>query len=236
MHGTTGAGYAPVPPPLPSDGVPNPNALRDVLNALERPTTLVTLGPLTNLASLLTADSTLSETLVERHIGMFGTLLERGSVHRWADFNAWCDPEATDRVLRASLETFMVGLDVTRRMTLSSRGVDSLVGSSDPLVGWLGQALRYYVESHYKQRNLNACVVNDILPVGELLCPGVLTFTERRLEVGLEAERHRGRTRESPGGYPTWVATSVDTQQMRRLLARVLGNDWLTLETARGDV
>jgi pyrimidine-specific ribonucleoside hydrolase len=235
MHGPTGAGYAPVPPPHPSDGVPNPNVLRDVLDALERPTTLVTLGPLTNLARALTGDSTLTDVRIERHIGMFGTLLERGSVHRWADFNAWCDPEATDRVLRADLETFMVGLDVTRRMTLSSHGVDSLVGSSDPLVGWLGQALRYYVESHLKQRSLNGCVVNDVLPVGELLCPGVLTFTDRRLEVGFEAEGDRGRTRESPRGYPTCVATTVDAQQVRRLLARVLGNDWLTLETVRGD-
>jgi purine nucleosidase len=234
-HGPTGAGYAPVGPPQPSDGIVNTNVLRDILAAMHRPTTLVTLGPLTNLAWTLHEDGAFAETQIERHLGMFGTLRERGNVDRWADFNAWCDPEATDRVLRAGLDTFMVGLDVTRQLLLSAPGIDLLARSSDPLVGWLAQALRYYVESHRRQRSLNGCVLNDVLPVGELLSPGMLTFTKCRLKVGFEAEGDRGRTTEHPRGYPTWVATTVDTQRMRTLLRRVFGNDWLALEIAGGD-
>jgi len=234
-HGPTGSGYAPVPPPQPSDGAANTNALRDVLAAMSGPITLVTLGPLTNLARTLQEDAGLAKAKIRRHIGMFGTLRERGSVNRSADFNAWCDPEAADWVLRANLDTLMVGLDVTRQMLLSAPGIALLARSSDPLVGWLGQALRYYVESHRRERSLNGCVVNDVLPVGELLSPGMLTFTKHRLRVGLENEEDRGRTKEHPGGHPTWVATAVDARRMRTLLGKVLGNDWLALETAGGN-
>ncbi len=234
MHGPSGAGYSPVPQPQPSDSEPNPDVLLEILAGLDRPITLVTLGPLTNLAQALRKDTALVRARIERHIGMFGSVHERGSTSRRADFNAWCDPEATDRVLRTGLNTFMVGLDVTRQMTLETSEVDPLAQSSDPLVRWLGQALQYYVESHVKQRSVSGCVVNDVLTVGELLSPGMLTFAERRLKVDLDDGQGRGHTREHPGGCATWVATGVDTGQMRRLLGRVLGQDWLDPETAGG--
>jgi inosine-uridine nucleoside N-ribohydrolase len=100
---------------------------------------------------------------------MFGNINERGNTNRWADFNAWCDPEATEVVLRAELGTTMVGLDVTRRMTMTARQVDRLRTSNDRLVAWLGEALRFYVEFHKSQERLDGCVVNDVLPIGELI-------------------------------------------------------------------
>ncbi len=235
MHGSNGAGYAPVPPAKPADSKPNGNVLHDVLSAIDKPVILVTLGPLTNLAQLLLRDVTLAEAQIVRHIGMFGSIYEPSEVQRWADFNTWSDPEAADQVLRAGLDTLMVGLDVTRQIVLRPDEVESLTRLADPLVRWLGKALRYYVESHRKRRGLNGCVVNDVLPIGELLTPGMLTCEQRRIEVGLGADADRGRTREDPRGCPTRVATSVDTLVMRRLLGRVFGDEWLALADVGGN-
>jgi inosine-uridine nucleoside N-ribohydrolase len=226
-HGVTGVGYAPVPPDPTSISSPGGKTvgpvIANVLAGLNRPVTLVTLGPLTNLASALLHDPALVRSRVRRHIGMFGTVKAAGNTNRWADFNAWADPEAADIVLRADLGTEMVGLDVTRKMVLTAEEMERFAGSRDPLIGWLGQALRFYVEFHRIQERLDGCVVNDVLTIGELLDPGLLSFSNLPLAVDLDEGEHRGHTRISPGGSTLRVALEVDVGRMRELLQRVFG-------------
>lgn len=222
-HGPTGVGYADVPDERPIRA--NPTVLVDALTAGRQPVVLITLGPLTNLAHALAADETNVRRHVVRHIGMFGNLNERGNTNRWADFNAWCDPEALERVLAARIPSEMVGLDVTRRMTFAAHDVAAYVASGDPLVRWLGRALEYYVEFHRAQERLDGCVVNDVLPLGELLVPGLMTFERHPLTVDLHDGEHRGHTRVTREGVLTPVALRVDIPEMRRLLGRVFGGD-----------
>ena len=67
-------------------------------------------------------------------------------------------------------------------------------------------------------------MVNDVLPLGELLSPGLLTLAQLRLDVNLGDGEHRGHTVESPKGTPTQVAVQVDIPTMRELLGRVFGS------------
>jgi purine nucleosidase len=223
-HGPTGVGYAPVADETPVPA--NPTVLLDVLEEVDWPVTLVTLGPLTNLALALEVGGEFVRQRVARHIGMFGNIRERGNTNRWADFNAWSDPEAAYQVLRAGLNSEMVGLDVTRRMELSAGVVERLAGSPSPLTAWLGEALRFYVQFHRSQERLDGCVVNDVLPVGELIRPGLLTLADLPLAVDLGEGEHRGRTVERPDGVSTRVAMQVDVPAMRQLLDRVFGKGW----------
>jgi purine nucleosidase len=220
-HGESGVGYARVPAEQAGHRIANPDVLLAVLSELDAPVTLVTLGPLTNLAHALARDAALVRRRVARHLGMFGNMRERGNTNRWADFNAWCDPEAADAVIRADLPTEMVGLDVTRRMTFSANDVRSLAASPDRLARWLERALWFYVEFHRHQERLDGCVVNDVLPIGELIAPGVLGWQALPLTVDLDDGPHRGHTRERAEGTPTRVAMEVDVATMRELLQRV---------------
>ena len=220
-HGESGVGYATVT--AASAVTPQPTALVTVLRDAPKPLTLVTIGPLTNLAHALETDADLVRRRILRHVGMFGNISERGNTNRWADFNTWSDPEAADRVLRARLPTVMVGLDVTRQMTLSRAEVAHLAESDDELTRWLGDALRFYVEFHNRQERLDGCVVNDVLTIGELVRPGLLILEERRLVVDLDEGDHRGHTREHVNGTATAVAMGVDIPRMRKLLGRVWG-------------
>ena len=219
-HGSSGVGYAAVPPAEPVDA--DPTALTKLLDEQLGPVTLVTLGPLTNLAHALEADTPLIRQRVSRHIGMFGSLQERGSTARRADFNAWCDPEAVDRVLRADLRTVMVGLDVTRRVVVSTGEIDRLTVNRDPLVSWLGHALRFSAEFHRRERGLDGCVVNDVLPIGEIIFPGLLRLAEASLVTDLGDGEDRGWIREAPGGCHKQVALGVDIDKMKGMLQRVM--------------
>lgn len=219
MHGASGVGYAAVTaaPALSAD----PLALLRVLGSTA-PVTLLTLGPLTNLAHALDRDAAAVQRAVIRHVAMLGAFAERGASDRLADFNAWADPEAADRVLRAGLPTTLVPLDVTRRVALHAGQVARLGASHDALTRWLAGALRFSVEAHRVARGLVGCVVNDVLTLGEVLAPGLLTFAERRIVVDLDEGEQRGHTREREDGVPIQVATEVDVERMRTLLARVL--------------
>jgi purine nucleosidase len=218
-HGPSGLGYA----ELPAAGV-----ILDFVKSLERlladqaePVTLVTLGPLTSLALALRSDAELVRAKVGRHLAMVGNIAAQGNTTPYAEFNAWCDPEALDLVLRAELPTELVGLDVTRQMVLAPQEIARLAqaGGGEPRARWMADALRFYVEFHKRAEGLDGCVVNDVLPIAALLQPAVLVFEQQRLVVDLEEGDHRGHTRPDPGGARVRVATRVDVAPARRLLA-----------------
>jgi len=219
-HGASGLGYAELPPA---------GVILEWVKSLDRlladqpePVTLVTLGPLTGLALALRREPDLVRAKVARHIAMVGNLAARGNTTRYAEFNAWCDPEALDAVFRAELPTEMVGLDVTREAVLGPQEVTRLAHSSSPLARWIHDALRFYVEFHKQAEGLDGCIVNDVLPIAALIRPEALEFEEQRLVVDLGKEEgegkgkagagedQRGRTRAQPDGARVRVATRVD--------------------------
>jgi purine nucleosidase len=216
-HGDSGLGYA---------ALPRAGVTLDFVRSLERllaeqpePVTLVTLGPLTGLALALRSDAALVRATVTRHIAMVGNLSAAGNTTRYSEFNAWCDPEAVDVVLRAELPTEMVGLDVTRQAVLAAHEITRLAHTGAPQAQWIEDALRCYVEFHKKYEQLDGCIVNDILPIAALIEPAVLTFAEQRLVVDLEDGEHRGHTRLDPAGARVRVATQVDMALVRPLLS-----------------
>jgi inosine-uridine nucleoside N-ribohydrolase len=216
-HGESGLGYAEVPPA---------GVILDFVKSLDRmlaeqpqPVTLVTLGPVTSLALALRRDPELVRGKVTRHIAMIGNIGAQGNTTRYAEFNAWCDPEALDIVLRAELPTELVGLDVTRQMVLAPGETTRLAHSGAGHARWIQDALRFYMEFHKRQEGLDGCIVNDVLPIAELVKPGALTFDERRLVVDLEDGEHRGHTRVDPAGARVKVATHVDLALVRPLLS-----------------
>ncbi|MBE2237229.1 MAG: nucleoside hydrolase [Caldilineaceae bacterium] len=75
--------------------------------------TLVTLGPLTNLAAALTVEPRLAAWVKECYI-MGGNANCVGNVTPAAEFNIWCDPEAARIVFHAGMKCLMVGWEHCR--------------------------------------------------------------------------------------------------------------------------
>lgn len=72
--------------------------------------TLVTLGPLTNIALALEKDPSISTKIKHCYV-MGGTSDGTGNVSAAAEFNIWVDPEAAKRVFDSGLKITMVGWD-----------------------------------------------------------------------------------------------------------------------------
>ncbi len=220
-HGESGLGEA----ALPAAGVilDFVKPLDRLLAELDEPVTLVTLGPVTGLALALRRDPQLVRAKVARHLAMIGNLRAAGNTTKYAEFNAWCDPEALAEVLGAELPTELVGLDVTRKLVLRGADIDRLGRVDEEMARWLHAALRFYLAFHRDHDKLDGCVINDVLPIVELIAPGTLTFEPLRLAVDLEDGELRGRTRIAPEGARARVATAVRPEVAHRLLVdRVL--------------
>jgi purine nucleosidase len=119
IHGKDGMGDA----GLPVDGrVPSAGHAATALIAASHAhpgLTLVTLGPLTNVALALRLDPTLADR-VGACIVMGGVSDGIGNMTEVAEFNIWVDPEAAEIVFASGMPITMVGWDISRKHALIS--------------------------------------------------------------------------------------------------------------------
>jgi purine nucleosidase len=135
VHGADGMGDIGLPL---TGGEPAPEHAVDVLIELARrypgEITLVTLGPLTNIALALRKAPDIAG-LFDRVVMMAGTGDGTGNVTPAAEFNVYVDPEAADVVFRSGMPLEMVGWDVSRNdATLTPADAEELAA-----VGPLGE-------------------------------------------------------------------------------------------------
>lgn len=136
VHGQDGMGDIGLPDP---SRVATPGHAIDVLTSLPRQhpgeLTLVTLGPLTNLAAALVRDRALLS--VFRHVYcMAGAADLNGNFSAGAEFNVWVDPEAAAIVLAAATpeKVTWVGIDIARQAAvMTPADQEVLTGIGTPL-------------------------------------------------------------------------------------------------------
>ncbi|URN96452.1 MAG: ribonucleoside hydrolase RihC [Candidatus Pristimantibacillus lignocellulolyticus] len=86
------------------------NAMYRVIMASEEPITIVPIGPLTNIALLLSMYPDVKTNIAE--IVLMGGSTTRGNFGVMSEFNIAADPEAAKMVFQSNLPIVMVGLDV----------------------------------------------------------------------------------------------------------------------------
>lgn len=98
--------------------------------------TLITLGPLTNVAVGLKVNP-LTVQKFRAVVAMGGAIGVPGNVSPVAEFNMYVDPHAAHRVFRASLPLTLVPLDVTTRVGVTRAGLGAWVDASPDPIGRL---------------------------------------------------------------------------------------------------
>jgi purine nucleosidase len=115
VHGQDGMGEIglPLSGRTPADG----HAVDVIIDTIRRfagEITLVTLGPLTNVAVALTRDPALA-SMVNECVVMGGIGLGHGNVVPAAEYNIWVDPDAAKIVFESGLPITMVGWDISQK-------------------------------------------------------------------------------------------------------------------------
>jgi purine nucleosidase len=125
-HGPAGIGYAELPPP--SRAISERHGVDLIVEtARERPgeITLVTLGPLTNLAVALEREPALPR-LLRRHVLMGGAFGAQGNTTPTTEWNIHCDPEAARICFGAWASALDAGPSIPRPIAL---GLDVTEGA-----------------------------------------------------------------------------------------------------------
>jgi purine nucleosidase len=113
FHGRDGLGDGDYPAPKrAAESEPAVDAIIRLINA-EPGLTLVTLGPLTNIALAVKRDASIVSK-VGRCVVMGGAPCCEGNVTPAAEYNIWVDPEAARIVFRSGLKIEMIGWHVSR--------------------------------------------------------------------------------------------------------------------------
>lgn len=113
FHGVDGMGNMHYPAPRQSAETEHAvTQLIDRFRAAKNDIDLVTLGPLTNLATALAIEPELAKWVRHCYI-MGGAAATLGNVTPAAEYNFWCDPEAAKRVLHSGLPITLLGWELS---------------------------------------------------------------------------------------------------------------------------
>jgi pyrimidine-specific ribonucleoside hydrolase len=183
-HGEDGLGGSAEklgPPARPLAPRPAVETIATILEAADRPVTIAAIGPLTNIAAVLSSYPD-AAAMIDRIVVMGGAVAE-GNITPAAEFNVWSDPEAARRVLVDSeVAVTVVPLDLTHQAWF---GRDWLGALSDS--GKVGAALveltTPYRKLYRKILTKDVLVLHDIVALVEIIWPGTLTVHPYRVDV-----------------------------------------------------
>ncbi len=197
-HGEYGIGYAELAFEAelqPEDlAVQAPGEMLRVAAEAAEPITLICLGPLTNMALALALDRPLLQRQVAEIVLMGGEPNGNGNVTPVSEFNFWCDPEAAEMVFQSGIPIRMVGLNVTRRMVLTTQAIEQLSADASPELRWWGDMLRFYEEFHRTREGLEGCIINDPLALALAIAPEFGDAQPMYVEISLNDDLTRGQS------------------------------------------
>ena len=150
--------------------------------------TIITTGPMTNLASVLSSYPTLS-SWKGKVIFMGGALTVRGNVNHFAEANIFKDPEVAKIVVESGLDVTMIGLDVTERTRLYRTNAEKWKDRGSEIGETLGSMLDYYIDNTL---GMDETYVHDPSAVIVSLHPEYYSFLPLPLTVETEG-LDRGR-------------------------------------------
>ncbi len=261
-HGPRGLGYAELPPA--AAALSERHAVDLLIDeARRRPgeLTLVTLGPLTNLAIAVLREPGLPR-LYRRYVLMGGAYRSPGNTAPTTEWNINVDPDAAKVVFAAWSAAreadpsigrpVALGLDVTERAKITpehvvalarragstpddslalSRGEDPMQATrsvaSNPIVRYVADALRFYMEFHSRYDGFYGAFIHDPLAVAAALDPTLIRTEALAVDVELGGTLTTGETvtdwRRVWGREPNIdVAVEADAAEfLRRFVERV---------------
>lgn len=152
VHGPTGLDGADLPLPTleesPGHAV---DRIVELVNSSNRPVTLCTLGPMTNLALALVRDPGIAGH-IEQVVMMGGGFFEGGNTTPAAEFNIYVDPHAAHVVFTSGIPIVMMPLDVTHKALITPNRLEqfSALGTAagDAVAGMLGFYDRWDIEKY----------------------------------------------------------------------------------------
>jgi inosine-uridine nucleoside N-ribohydrolase len=209
--------------PVTDSGLDAPRLLASIASAHAGKLSLVSLGPLTNIADALRSDPSLAANLAGFYI-MGGAVDVPGNVQlpggdmSATEWNFYADPRAAAIVFQSGAPITLVSLDATNTVPLTGSYLKLLEANHQTPVADFAYHLfkrnQFLFEpgAYYLWDTLAAVLFTD---------PILSTFREERLQV-IEDGPESGRTAIAPTGPTIRIPASVDAARFQHLFLDVL--------------
>jgi pyrimidine-specific ribonucleoside hydrolase len=192
-HGENGLGGAVFPEPTTKPvATPAAEIIRQIVRKYPGEVTLITIGPLTNIATALNSDPELASMV--RALVMMGGSLSGGNITPAAEFNVYVDPEAARIIFQSGIPVTMVGLDVTRRTSLTDDHVRTLEAAQNPVSQAAAKIGRNAINHNRERGYLVGPNMHDSLAVAGFLDPAILKLQDYYVDVETTGELTAGET------------------------------------------
>lgn len=180
--------------------------------------TLVTLGPLTNVAAALLRDPGLAQ-LVHHCVMMGGTSDSIGNVTPVSEYNIWADPEAAKIVFESGLPIEMIGWDISRKYaTFSPPESAALRAIGTPLAAFCVDIQSAVDSFATSTTQLKGYDLPDPIAMAAALDPAVVEYEHWTVVIETEGALCRGQTVVDPLrllGQPPNVQVAVRASRAR---------------------
>jgi purine nucleosidase len=152
------------------EAVAGPAFIVRAVEAASNPLTVITLGPLTNVAIALAFAPQIAEG-IERVVSMGGAVRVEGNATPAAEFNILADPEAAAIVLRSGVEITLVPLDATMKVIFPGEWSERLRGSDDEVERFAGELGSHVTKVYRQYYGIDGFALHDPLAVGVAVDP-----------------------------------------------------------------
>lgn len=212
IHGKTGLD-GPVFPPL-RKAVEPEHAVQFLIRTLlasQGDITVVTSGPMTNLAMALRLEPGIADKI--QRIVLMGGSYTNGNVTPAAEFNILADPEAAHVCFTAGRPVTMIGLDVTRRVLCYPETVERMAKVGNAASRLFVDLMGHFCKTQKEVFGWEGGPLHDPVTIASLLDPELVATKPMNARIDLSHGDSYGRTNCDCFGYlglPVTADVAVD--------------------------
>ena len=178
--------------------------------------TVVTTGPMTNLALALRLEPKIKENI--REVIFMGGTTDYGNVSPAAEFNILVDPEACYIVLHSGLKVKMVGLNVTRKALVNKEIIAKVRAIGNTASRMVGDLLDVFLENQIKTFGIKEAPLHDPVTIASMIDESCVTFKPYKVDVDISHGPSYGRTNVDMFDYlkqkkNCFVAIDIDNEK-----------------------
>lgn len=189
--------------------------------------TLLTLGPLTNVAVACELAPDFLD-LLQRLVVMGGAVRTGGDVTAAAEFNIYADTVSAASVLLSPSTRTMLPLDIVNRVSLSYDQFDRLKQTRPFELKWFfDELLPFALRTHHEELGLEGLPLREVTALAAVAEPRFFDSSPMNLAIESAGHLTRGATVFDQRRIPRWqtnvdVVDEIDVQGVLDYVARVL--------------
>lgn len=228
IHGESGLdGFVFPPLTLKYDSRHATKFMIDTLLETKDRVTIVTTGPMTNLALAIRLEPKILGKIEE--VVLMGGSIANGNVTPAAEFNIFTDPEAAHIIFNSKLKVKMIGLDVTRQVLVLPEIIERMRPYSNKSSKLFVNLMNVFNENQKKVFGFAGGPLHDPITIAYLIDPSILDFKYLHCDIDISRGPSYGRTNCDIFDYlhkekNTYVAVDVNVDKFWYIIEESIKN------------